>query len=445
MHKRILIQNATLVNERKSFKGSLVIEDEHIEEIITGDASPGMTADETVDATGCYLLPGLIDEHVHFRYPGMTHKADIGSESRAAAAGGVTTYFDMPNTLPPTTTPEAYDDKLAMARRESLVNYGFYFGATAENAATLASLSSHHVCGIKLFMGASTGGLLVDGMRALEAVFEHARLPIVAHCEDSRLIAANAAAARERYGDDPAVEYHAEIRSAEACYRSTALAVDLARRYGRRLHVAHISTARELDLFAPGDPLVTAEACLAHLLYCEDDYKRFGTRIKCNPAVKTKADRDALRAALTDGRLLTVATDHAPHLFSEKQGGCLRAASGMPLIQFFLPAMLDLVDAGTLSVERLVELACHNPARLFGVENRGFLREGYKADLVLVRPHSLWTLTPNRIESRCGWSPLEGHTFHWRVEQTYCNGFLIYNNGHLTDLNFRGEAVTFAH
>ena len=443
MHRRILIQNATLVNEGKTFQGSLVIEDEHIEEIVEADKAPSVPADELVDATGCYLLPGVIDEHVHFRDPGMTHKATIGTESRAAAAGGVTTYFDMPNTLPSTVTPDAFEEKVAIARRESLVNYGFFFGATNENAHLLSFLDGHRVCGIKLFMGTSTGGLIVDNDRSLEAIFENARLPIMAHCEDNHIIAANITAAKEKYGDDPAVEHHAEIRSAEACYRSTEQAVALARKYEKRLHVAHVSTERELSLFEPGDPLVTAEACLAHLLFSEKDYKGLGTRIKCNPAIKTEADRDALRAALTDGRILTVATDHAPHLLREKQGGCLRAASGMPLIQFFLPAMLDLVNAGILSLERLVELACHNPARLFQIENRGFLREGYKADLVLVRPHCLWTLTPNRIESKCGWSPLEGHTFHWRVEQTYCNGFLLYNDGHITDGNFRGEAVTF--
>lgn len=444
MHKRTLIHRATLVNEGRSFKGSVLIEDDHIEEIMEGEeVYPGLPSDTIVEAAGCYLLPGVIDEHVHFREPGFTHKADWTSESRAAAAGGVTTVMDMPNTLPHTTTAAALEEKCAVATAKSLVNFGFFIGATADNAEELRHADRRKVCGIKLFMGASTGNMLVDDEAALERIFEEARLPIMVHCEDSHRIAANMAAVQATEGPDPDVRFHSQIRSAEACYASTERAVELARRFGTRLHVAHVSTARELELFTPGDALVTAEACLPHLLFCDEDYARLGARIKCNPAVKTAADRAALRQALTDGRILTVATDHAPHALSEKTGGAARAASGMPMVQFSLPAMLKLVDEGILPLPRLVELMCHAPARLFRMENRGFLREGYKADLVLVRPHRPWTLTPNRIESRCNWSPLEGHTFQWRVEKTFCNGFLVYNHGHVTDEDFRGEAVTF--
>ena len=443
MHTRIHINNATLVNEGRTFVGSLVIEDDTIAEIIEGTAAPSVPGDETVDATGCYLLPGVIDTHVHFRDPGLTDKADMESESRAAAAGGVTTFFDMPNTLPQTVTPEAVEEKTAYAYRHSHVNFGFFIGATNSNATQLARINPRRVCGIKVFMGASTGDMLVDKAAALRDIFEGARVPVVTHCEDSALIAKNLEAFKAQYGPDPDVRFHSAIRSEEACYKSTAQAVRLALETGARLHVAHVSTARELKLLRRHAGRFTAEACLPHLLFCEADYAELGARIKCNPAVKTAADRDALRHALTDGTIRTVATDHAPHRLSQKQGGCVRAASGIPMVQFSLPAMLDLVDEGVLPVERLVELMCHNPATLFDIENRGFLREGYKADLVLVRPRSLWTLPPCRIESKCGWSPLEGHTFRWRVEKTYCNGFLIYNGGRITDTDFHGQAVTY--
>lgn len=432
-----------MVNEGSRKRGTLIIEDDRIEEILEGDAQPVIPVDEVIDGTGCYLLPGLIDDHVHFRDPGLTAKGDFASESRAAAAGGVTTVFDMPNCLPQTTTWQAYEEKWRIAAEKSVVNYGFLFGATAGNAYELEKLNPRKVAGVKLFMGSSTGNMLVDNERSLQAIFEHSRLPIMAHCEDSRLIAANLERIQAIFGDDPAVEHHPEVRNAEACYRSTALAVKLARETGARLHVAHLTTARELELFDPSDPQITAEACVGHLLFTDQDYPRLGSRIKVNPAIKTAEDREALRAALRSGKIYTVGTDHAPHRMSEKVGGCVRAASGMPLIQFSLVSMLELVDQGVLTIERLVQLMCHHPADLFQVENRGYLREGYKADLVLVRPHVPWTLTPNRIQSRCNWSPLEGHTFHWRVERTFCNGFPIYNRGHVTDEKYRGQAVCF--
>ena len=432
-----------MVNEGSRKRGTLIIEDDRIEEILEGDAQPVIPVDEVIDGTGCYLLPGLIDDHVHFRDPGLTAKGDFASESRAAAAGGVTTVFDMPNCLPQTTTWQAYEEKWRIAAEKSVVNYGFLFGATAGHAYELEKLYARKDAGVKLFMGSSTGNMLVDNERSLQAIFEHSRLPIMAHCEDSRLIAANLERIQAICGSDPAIVHHPEVRNAEACYRSTALAVRLARETGARLHVAHLTTARELELFDPADPQITAEACVGHLLFTDQDYPRLGSRIKVNPAIKTAEDREALRAALRSGKIYTVGTDHAPHRMSEKVGGCVRAASGMPLIQFSLVSMLELVDQGVLTIERLVQLMCHHPADLFQVENRGFLREGYKADLVLVRPHVPWTLTPNRIQSRCNWSPLEGHTFHWRVERTFCNGFPIYNRGHVTDEKFRGQAVCF--
>lgn len=432
-----------MVNEGSRKRGTLIIEDDRIEEILEGDAQPVIPVDEVIDGTGCYLLPGLIDDHVHFRDPGLTAKGDFASESRAAAAGGVTTVFDMPNCLPQTTTWQAFEEKWRIAAEKSVVNYGFLFGATAGNAYELEKLNPRKVAGVKLFMGSSTGNMLVDNERSLQAIFEHSRLPIMAHCEDSRLIAANLERIQAICGNDPAIVHHPEVRNAEACYRSTALAVRLARETGARLHVAHLTTARELELFDPTDPQITAEACVGHLLFTDQDYPRLGSRIKVNPAIKTAEDREALRAALRSGKIYTVGTDHAPHRMSEKVGGCVRAASGMPLIQFSLVSMLELVDQGVLTIERLVQLMCHHPADLFQVENRGYLREGYKADLVLVRPHVPWTLTPNRIQSRCNWSPLEGHTFHWRVERTFCNGFPIYNRGHVTDEKFRGQAVCF--
>lgn len=444
MHFRTQIKNATIVNEGRQFVGTLVINDDRIDEIIEGkDVEPLIPVDETIDGTGCYLMPGVIDDHVHFRDPGLTAKGDFSSESRAAAAGGVTTVFDMPNCVPQTTTEEAFEEKWRIAATKSVVNYGFFFGATAGNAYELEKLNPRKVAGIKLFMGSSTGNMLVDNEVVLRSIFENAKLPIMAHCEDSKLIDKNMKVAKEQYGADPDVAHHAEIRSEEACFRSTSLAVKLARETGARLHVAHISTARELELFNANDPQITAEACVGHLMFCDQDYARLGTRIKVNPAIKTIADREALRAALNSGKICTIGTDHAPHRLNEKVGGCAQAASGMPIIQFSLVSMLELVEAGVLSIERMVQLMCHNPAELLQIENRGYLREGYKADVVMVRPNVPWTLTPNRIQSKCNWSPLEGHVFHWRVERTFCNGFPIFNRGHVTDEEFRGQAVCY--
>lgn len=444
MHFRTQIKNAIIVNEGRRFLGTLVIDDDRIDEIIEGaDSEPIIPVDKTIDGTGCYVLPGIIDDHVHFRDPGLTHKGDFCSESRAAAAGGVTTVFDMPNCVPQTTTEEAFQEKMQIAASKSVVNYGLFFGATAGNAYELDKLNPRKVAGIKLFMGSSTGNMLVDNERSLKAIFESAQLPVMTHCEDTSIINANMAKAKALYGDDPDICHHPEIRSEEACYQSTALAIRLARKANARLHVAHISTARELELFNDNDNSITAEVCVGHLMFCDEDYKKLASRIKVNPAIKTKADRDALRKALSSGKIYTIGTDHAPHTISEKVGGCAKAASGMPIIQFSLVSMLELVDKGVLSLEQLVCLMCHNPANLLQIEGRGYIREGYKADIVMVRPNTPWLLTPNRIQSKCNWSPLEGHVFHWRVERTICNGFSIFNRGHITDEKFRGQAVCY--
>ena len=439
---RTLIKNATIVNERSIKHASLVIEDDIIKEICEEDMLPVVSVDEVTDATGCYVLPGVIDDHVHFREPGMTDKADIASESRAAAAGGVTSYFDMPNTVPQTTTIEAWRDKMERGAKDSVVNYAFFIGATNDNAGILNSIDCHAVPGIKLFMGSSTGNMLVDRREALERVFRIPGMPVMTHCEDTAVINANMAEAKAKYGDDPDVVHHPEIRSEEACWRSTSLAVEMARKCGARLHVAHVSTARELQLFTPNDPQITAEATSAHIFFSEEDYKIKGTKIKVNPAIKTKADREEIRRAMADGRISVVGTDHAPHLLAQKQGGCAKAASGMPMVQFSLPAMLSLVDEGVLTITRVVELMSHNPARIFEVAQRGYIRKGYKADLVMVRPDSQWTVTLEGILSKCGWSPMEGCTFNWRVERTWCNGHLVYAEGRVDD-TVRGEAIRF--
>lgn len=443
---KILIKGGHIVNEGRVTDGNIVIEDSNIIEI--SKQQPEASFDETIDASGCYVLPGVIDDHVHFREPGLTEKADIDTESRAAAAGGVTSYFDMPNCNPQTTTLEALKEKQALAREKSHVNYAFFYGATNDNIDTFSQLDATTIPGIKLFMGSSTGNMLVDRQEVLERIFKSCKLPLMVHCEDTDIINRNMASAKEAWGEDPPVSLHAMIRSEEACLESTRKAVALANKYGTRLHVAHISTAEELEQFSVcRDSIatkVTAEACVGHLFFTQLDHERLGTRIKVNPAIKTPVDQFMLREALTDGRISVVATDHAPHLLSQKEGGCAKAASGMPMIQFSLVTMLELVDEGVLTIQRLVELMCHNPARLFGVQQRGFLRTGYRADITIVRPKSPWTVTSDCILSKCGWSPMEGHQYQWRVERTLCNGQTVYAKGQVS-ANVLGEAITFSH
>lgn len=440
---RTLIKNGTIVNEGRSFLGDLVVNGEQIEEIYEGKAPRGIY-DQVIDASGCFVLPGVIDDHVHFREPGLTRKADIESESRAAAFGGVTSYFEMPNTNPQTTTLEALEDKFALGAQKSHVNYSFFFGATNDNVDSFDRLDVHRIPGIKLFMGSSTGNMLVDKYESLQQIFVKAKklgLPVMTHCEDTDIINRNMAAYQEKYGEDPDVKFHPEIRSVEACYESSSLAVKLAKESGAHLHIAHVTTARELEFFGK-DENITGEAVIAHLYFSDEDYADKKAFIKCNPAIKTVNDRKALREALADGRISVVGTDHAPHEWKDKQGGCAKAASGMPMVQFSLVSMLELVDKGVLSIERMVEVMSHCPAKLFHVDKRGFLRPGYQADIVIVRPHTAWTVQKEIIQSKCGWSPMEGHEYQWQVEQTICNGHLIYNKGEF-DEAYRGEELTF--
>ena len=443
---RTLITHGRIVNEGKCFDGSLVIEDEVIAEILEGkDAQPAKPVDQTIDAAGCMVMPGIIDSHVHFREPGLTDKATIESESRAAAAGGVTSYFDMPNTVPQTTTLEALDEKFRIASHSSHVNYSFFFGATNDNAGLFDQLDIHRIPGIKLFMGSSTGNMLVDREQTLDRIFSSARLPIMAHCEDTAIINQNMQTALEG-SDDPDVSLHPFIRSEEACLVSTRKAIELARRHHARLHVAHVSTAEELELLSlpqnPSEGFITAEVCVGYLLFSALDYQRLGSRIKVNPAIKSPVDQFMLRQALNDGRITTIATDHAPHLLAQKQGGCAKAASGMPMVQFSLVSMLELVDAGVLTIERLVELMAHHPASLFEVRRRGYLRPGYQADIVIVRKGKPWQVTTDIIQSKCRWSPLEGHEFRWQVDKTFCNGHLIYNDNKV-DGQYIGQPISF--
>ena len=445
--KRTLIHNATIVNEGRSVQGSVVIENGLIAEVLTYGKEPSAPCDEIVEATGCCLLPGIIDDHVHFRDPGLTHKADIFTESRAAAAGGVTSIMDMPNTQPLTTTLAALEQKFDLLNEKCIVNHSCYFGATNNNYNEFNNLDRNRVCGIKLFMGSSTGDMLVDKTNSLLNIFNGTDMLIATHCESQEIIKKNTEYYKEMYRNAPEVPIskHPNIRSAAACYSSTELAVRMASLAGARLHVLHVSTAKELQLFSDApleDKHITAEACIAHLLFRQQDYKVLGTRIKCNPAIKRQADRDALRDAINTGIIDVIATDHAPHLLSEKEGGALKAMSGMPMIQFSLVSMLELAEQGIFSIETIVEKMCHAPAKIYGICKRGYIREGYQADLVLVSHGERWEVNSENILSKCGWSPLEGNSFRWKVEKTFANGHLIYSDGQV-DETYRGEELRF--
>ncbi len=443
---RTIIRNATIVNEGRSFVGSVVIEDEMIQSVLTTDDST-QTYENEIDATGLYLFPGVIDDHVHFREPGLTHKADIASESRTAAAGGVTSYMDMPNTVPQTVTLEDLNHKFNIACNKSRVNYSFFFGATNDNTELLQQLDPHRTPGVKVFMGSSTGNMLVDDENALYRLFSSSPLLIMAHCEDTSIIEQNIRLFQKKYKgqNDFPVRYHSRIRSVEACYQSSSLAVQLAQTTGARLHVAHVSSEKELSLFE-NKPLeqkkITAEAVIAHLMFTSEDYDRLGTKIKCNPSIKTPEDRAALRQALTNGLIDVVATDHAPHLAEEKVGGALKAASGMPMIQFSLISMLEMVDEGVMPIERVPQLMSHNPATLFHIDRRGFIRPGYYADLVLVQPNDPWEVMSGRYYTKCGWTPMDERTFQWRVRRTIVNGTTAYCDGIVVD-GIRGKELYF--
>ena len=433
------IVNARIVNEGAVIDGDLSIAGGQIAGIDAG-GSEGATV---FDAAGAWLLPGMIDDQVHFREPGLEHKGTIATESRAAVAGGVTSYLEMPNCNPQTVTAEALEDKHARAAAGSMANYGFYLGATNDNLEAVKAVDRRLACGVKVFMGSSTGNMLVDDERTLEAIFANAPLLVATHCEHTPTILANERRARERYGDRIPFSEHPRIRPAEACYRSSSLAVELARRHGTRLHVLHITTARELGLFEPGDPAgkrITAEACVHHLFFDDTAYPTHGARIKCNPAIKSAADRDALWAAVDDGRIDVIATDHAPHTAEEKARPYAAAPAGLPLVQHALLILFEQLRAGRCTVATVVEKTAHAPARLFGIRDRGFIRAGYWADLVLVDPEGASCDEP--IHAKCGWSPFSGFRFGARVRATWVNGELRYRDGRFLP-GAGGRAVEF--
>lgn len=443
----MLLYNATIINESESFHGYVEVKDDIIANVAKGDPSAELLnhyplADK-IDLEGKWLIPGAIDDQVHFRDPGLTHKGDISTESKAAIAGGVTSFMDMPNTKPQTTTLEAWKAKMQHAKDVSLANYSFFFGATNDNFDEINSLDSTTIPGIKVFLGASTGNMLVDNEESLDKIFSLPYL-IAIHSEDESIIRKNAEAYRAKYGEDVPVECHPLIRSREACFVSTKRAIERALRLGTRLHILHLSTKEEILLLGnTNNSKITGEVCVHHLWFTDDQYKTLGTRIKCNPAVKSEEDRAELRKALNDGRIAVIATDHAPHLLSEKEGGALKAASGMPLVQFSLLAMLELAAKGITSIENVIKLMCHNPATLYNIYNRGFIRKGYYADLVVVDPTKPTNVTPEIIKSRCGWSPFEGHIFPYSIDTTIVNGKIRYHQGNIIEAPLNSMPLKF--
>lgn len=445
----LIIRNAQLVNEGSTRKGHLLVEEGTISDISYGplpDNWPVRTLPVT-DAQGKYLLPGIIDDQVHFREPGLTHKGDMASESAAAAAGGVTSYMEMPNTNPQTTNQEQLEAKYALAAQKSVVNYSVYIGATNDNLEELRQTDFSRTCGIKVFMGSSTGNMLVDNEETLAGIFREKLALVAIHSEYEPIIREEYARHLEKYGEDIPIACHPAIRNARACYESTRRAVDLARKYGTRLHVLHLSTADEMEFFEPGpveDKNITAEVCVHHLWFSDADYARYGARIKWNPAIKRAADREALLTALADGRIDVIATDHAPHTLKEKSNLYPSCPSGGPLVQHSLQAMLEFWHDKRMSMESIVEKMCHNPARLFRIEKRGFIRKGYKADLVLVDPGKNYTVNTNNILYKCGWSPFEGQTFRTTIETTWVNGQPAFTDGKVGS-GIRGERLLFSH
>jgi dihydroorotase len=442
----ILIKNATIVNEGKSFRSDLLIRDELISEIKSYGEMNIPSGTKIIDAEGLLLLPGVIDDQVHFREPGLTHKGDIHSESRAAVAGGVTSFMDMPNTVPQTVTLDALNDKYQLGSEKSVINYSFHIGATNDNLNEILKCNPLSVSGIKVFMGSSTGNMLVDNEQALQELFKRAHMPISAHCEDENTIRKNTEIYRRKYGDNVPFSMHPLIRSREACYISSSFAVRLAKEYNTRLHIFHVSTADEMKLFSNELPLnqkrITAEVCVHHLWFEESSYAAKGSLIKWNPAIKTRYDRDALIDGVNNNIIDNVATDHAPHTLSEKNNSYFNAPSGGPLIQHSLVIMLELVKRRLFSLEKIVEMLCHNPAILFNIRDRGFIREGYKADICLVDPSDPWTVSKENLLYKCGWSPFEGTTFQSRVNKTIVNGTIVYDNGIINE-GYRGQRLIF--
>lgn len=441
---KTLIQGATIVNEGRTFEGSVLIEGQLIKEVFEGKAD--VDADRVIDGTGKWLLPGVIDDQVHFRDPGLTHKGDLYTEPKAAVAGGVTTYMEMPNTKPGAVSPELLESKYSKAADVSLANYSFYMGTTNDNLEDVRSIDYSKVCGVKIFMGSSTGNMLVDSIKALEGLFCKTKVIIATHCEDDPMIAENLAKYSYKYGKDIPINLHPLIRSREACYASSSKAVEMARKCSTQLHILHISTKEELELFRNDIPLkekkITAEACVHHLWFCDEDYAEKGTLIKWNPAVKSAEDREAIWEAVLDDRIDVIATDHAPHTLEEKDNPYGDAPSGGPLIQHSLTAMLEFVHKGKITLPKLVQKMVHNVADLFDVENRGYIRPGYFADLVLVDPDNPWTVAKDNILYKCNWSPFEGTTFKSKVEKTFVSGHLAYDTGNF-DESKKGMRLTF--
>ncbi|WP_374541506.1 dihydroorotase [Flavobacterium sp.] len=439
-----LIKNAKIVNEGSLFEGDLLIENEIISQIGESiSAKPNYTI---VDAEGSFLLPGVIDDQVHFREPGLTHKGTIATESKAAVAGGTTSFIEQPNTVPNAITQELLEQKYEIARQSSYANYSFMMGGTNTNLDELLKTNPKNVAGIKLFLGSSTGNMLVDDQEALEKIFSSTKMLIAVHCEDEGTIKANLEQYKAEYGENIPVKYHHLIRSAEACYLSSSKAIELAKKTGARLHVFHLSTAKEMELFTNKIPLeekqITAEVCVHHLWFTDKDYETKGSLIKWNPAVKTQDDQDALWKALLDDRIDVIATDHAPHTLEEKNNPYMSSPSGGPLVQHSLVLMMEAYAKGKISVEKIVEKMCHNPARIFKIEKRGFVREGYFADLVIVNPHLPWNVKKENLLYKCGWSPLEGMNLKSRVTHTFVNGKLVYQNGKVKEV-LAGQRLTF--
>lgn len=434
---RVLIKNAKIVNEGSIFEGDVLIEDEFIVEIAES-ISAKTSSTKVIDAEGNYLIPGAIDDQVHFREPGMTYKGDIESESKAAVAGGITSYIEQPNTIPNAVTQEILAEKYQIASEKSFANYSFMMGATNDNLDEVLKTNPKDVAGIKIFLGSSTGNMLVDNEAVLEKIFSSTPMLIAVHCEDEQTIKTNLEKYKEEYGEDVPIQMHHLIRSEEACYISSSKAITLAQKTGARLHVFHLSTAKEMDLFSNKIPLedkkITAEVCVHHLWFTNKDYDTKGNLIKWNPAVKTENDRKVLWEALLDDRIDVIATDHAPHTLEEKQQSYLKAPSGGPLVQHAVIAMFEAHHQGKISVEKIVEKMAHNPAKIFKIEKRGFIKEGYYADLVIVNPGLPWSVKKENILSKCGWSPFEGYTFKSRITHTFVNGQLVYNNFKVKDV-----------
>jgi len=441
-----LIKNARIVNEGNTFKGYVVVRNGIIQAVSEG--APEVDADYTteVDADGKFLIPGVIDDQVHFREPGLTHKADIFTESKAAVSGGITSYMEMPNTIPQATSIEELEKKYDRAAEKSFANYSFYLGATNDNIDQLRNLDPARHCGVKVFMGSSTGNMLVDNRKALEKIFAESPTLVATHCEDEETIQKNIKIFRDRYGDKIPVSAHPLIRTEEACFKSSSLAVELAKKHGTRLHVLHISTEKELQLFDKGDyksnKQITAEVCIHHMWFSDHDYETKGPLVKWNPAVKSETDRDALFNAMLEDRLDVVATDHAPHTIEEKQSRYFDSPSGGPMVQHSLTAMMEFVHQGKMSIEKVVEKMCHAPAVLYKVKDRGFIRPGFKADLVLIDPEWEWTVSHKNTWYKCRWTPLEGQVFHTRVTHTFVNGQLVFKNGLFNEM-IRGERMEF--